>query len=80
MHRILQNEASMNVFFRFHKVVQQLQNDGVEYALVGGVAMAFHGPMRFTRDIDFLAEASEFDKLLEMPGTRRLHPFDGPLH
>ena len=32
----------MNVFFEFHKVVKGLQDRKVRYAVIGGVAMAFH--------------------------------------
>ena len=41
----------MNVFFEFHKVVQGLQKENVSYALIGGVAMAYYGNARFTKDM-----------------------------
>jgi len=40
-----------------------LDNQGVRYALVGGVAMAFYTEPRFTRDIDLLVETEDFDKV-----------------
>ena len=49
----------MNVFYEFHKIVQQLQKDGVDYALIGGVAVAFHAEPRFTKDVDFLIRENE---------------------
>ena len=52
----------MNVFFEFHKVIQEIQKAGVDYALIGGVAMAFYG-MRFTKDIDFLIEDVHLEKV-----------------
>ena len=55
----------MNVFFEFHKVVQEIQKAGVDYALIGGVAMAFYGPMRFTKDIDFLIAEVHLGKVKE---------------
>jgi len=53
----------MNLFFGFHKVVQEIQKAGVDYALIGGVAMAFYGPMRSTKDIDFLIEEVHLGKV-----------------
>ena len=56
----------MNVFFEFHKIVQKLQNKNVNYALIGGVAMAFHAYARFTRDIDILTKESELAGIKEI--------------
>jgi len=53
----------MNVFYEFHKIIQCLQRDGIEYALVGGIALAFHTEPRFTKDIDILLRASDLDKM-----------------
>ena len=53
----------MNVFFEFHKLVKELQHRKVEYAVIGGVAMAFHAYARFTRDIDILTKPSELDEM-----------------
>ena len=64
----------MNVFFEFHKVVKGLQTRKVKYAVIGGVAMAFHSYARFTKDIDILTEESELDtiaEILEKEGYRR---------
>jgi predicted nucleotidyltransferase len=61
----------MNVFFEFHKVVKKLEQEGVRYVLIGGVAMAFHAYARFTRDVDLLItekELSKIRKLLEAEG------------
>jgi hypothetical protein len=49
----------MNVFFEFHKIVQELEKEKVRYALIGGVAMAFHDHARFTKDIDLLTKEGE---------------------
>lgn len=35
----------------------------MKYALVGGVAMAFYTEPRFTRNIDLLVDADDFDKV-----------------
>jgi len=43
-------------------LVLELEKQGVRYALVGGVAMAFYTEPRFTRDIDLLVDADDFGK------------------
>ena len=56
----------MNVFYEFHKIVRHLQEEGVEYALVGGVAVAFYTQPRFTKDIDLLVRATEKERVSEI--------------
>ena len=61
----------MNVFEEFKRLVLQLENQAVRYALVGGVAMAFYTEPRFTRDIDLLVDSEDFEKtkgILEKDG------------
>ena len=53
----------MNVFEEFKRLVLELDKQGVRYALVGGVAMAFYTEPRFTRDIDLLVDFDDFDKV-----------------
>jgi predicted nucleotidyltransferase len=53
----------MNVFEEFKQLVSELEKQGVRYALVGGVAMAFYTAPRFTRDIDLLVDSDDFDKV-----------------
>ena len=55
--------SDMNVFFEFHKIVQRLQAESIEYALIGGVAVAFHSQPRFTKDIDLLTRRSQLERL-----------------
>ena len=45
-----------------HKVIQALQDQSIEYALIGGYAVALHGVIRGTVDID-LVVALEQDEL-----------------
>jgi len=56
----------MNIFSEFHKILQHLQREKIEYALVGAVAMAFHTTPRFTRDIDILIRKSELEKIRDI--------------
>jgi hypothetical protein len=53
----------MNVFLEFKRLIKELENQGVRYALVGGVAMAFYTEPRFTRDIDLLVDHDDFDRV-----------------
>jgi hypothetical protein len=56
----------MNVFEEFIQLVSELEKQGVRYALVGGVAMAFYTEPRFTRDIDLLVDFDDFDKVKDL--------------
>ena len=53
----------MNVFEEFNRLMKELENHRVRYALVGGVAMAFYTEPRFTKDIDLLVHADDFDRV-----------------
>ena len=44
----------LDLFEEFFKIIPAFNQAGVRYAVVGGVAMAFHVEPRFTKDIDFL--------------------------
>ncbi|MFH1742440.1 MAG: nucleotidyltransferase [bacterium] len=56
----------MNIFDEFLRVIQHLQKEGIEYALIGGVAVAFHTEPRFTKDIDLLIREGELDRMAEV--------------
>jgi hypothetical protein len=56
-------ENGMNVFEEFNRLMKELENHRVRYALVGGVAMAFYTEPRFTKDIDLLVDADDFDRV-----------------
>ncbi len=67
----------MNVFYEFHKLAGQLEKAGIPYALIGGVAMAFHTRPRFTRDIDILVKKSglaQISRILKQAGYRPSAP------
>lgn len=48
----------MNVFDEFLTIAAELETRRIEYALVGGVALAFHSIPRMTQDIDLLITPS----------------------
>ena len=56
----------MNVFEEFKRLVLELEKQGVRYALVGGVAMAFYTEPRFTRDIDLLVDSDDLNKVKDI--------------
>jgi len=53
----------MNVFEEFPKIISAFEDEDLRYALVGGVAMAFHDEPRFTKDIDILLIPEDIAKL-----------------
>lgn len=53
----------MNIFEEFAKLFSQFEKNKLKYALVGGVAMAFHDKPRFTKDIDILLFPEDIEKL-----------------
>lgn len=61
----------MNVFEEFPKIISAFEDEDLRYALVGGVAMAFHDEPRFTKDIDILLlpeDIAKLEKILSMNG------------
>ena len=53
----------MDLYEELRSLVRALARAEIDYALRGGVALAFHGHPRFTKDIDLLVEASDVDRL-----------------
>ena len=56
-----------------------LDESRTPFALIGGMALAFHGVMRGTRDIDFLVDASDadtVDRVLKRLGYESAHRSD----
>ena len=49
----------MNIHADFEELLRFLEKLEVEYMVVGGYAVAFHGYPRFTKDIDVFFRASE---------------------
>lgn len=55
----------MDVFAEFEQIANALAERKIPYALIGGVAMAFHAQPRFTKDIDLLVKASHFPAMAD---------------
>ncbi len=51
--------------FKVEALLQRLSTAGVEYVVIGGVAMIFHGSVRITRDLDimFAPDQPNLDRL-----------------
>lgn len=53
----------MNIFDEFPKLINHIERENLSYAIVGGVALAFHATPRFTQDIDILIFPEDIDRL-----------------
>jgi len=51
----------MSLYDEFFALIPYLNKTGVRYAVIGGIALAFHGRPRFTRDIDILVHPEDID-------------------
>lgn len=49
----------MNLYDEFSAIVKAFQKRRIRFAVVGGIAMAFHDEPRFTRDIDLLLHSED---------------------
>ncbi len=49
----------MNIHPDFEELLRLLEENAVEYMIVGGYAVAFHGYPRFTKDIDLFFRISD---------------------
>jgi hypothetical protein len=54
--------VALDLFESLFEVVAELERDGIEHALVGGLAVAVHGAPRATTDIDLLIPPGEADR------------------
>lgn len=59
----------MNLYDEFFALIPYLNKLGARYAVVGGIAMAFHGRPRFTRDVDILLHPDDL-QLIRMAFDR----------
>lgn len=53
----------MNIQPDFEELFRLLEEHGVDYMIVGGYAVAFHGYPRFTKDIDLFFQMTEENAL-----------------
>lgn len=63
------------------RIAKRLDEIGVPYAVVGGMAMFFHGYRRFTEDVDLLVTKESLRVVHErLEGLGYLPPFTGSKH
>ena len=56
----------MELYREFFKIVEALNEADLSYAVVGGLAMAFHDVPRYTKDIDILGLPQDVDAYTEV--------------
>jgi hypothetical protein len=60
------------------KITRRLEELGIPYALVGGMAMFFHGYERFTKDVDLLVTREGLEEIhRRLDGLGYVPPFTG---
>ncbi len=63
------------------KITKRLSELGIPYAVVGGMAMFFHGYRRFTEDVDILVTPDGLKRIHEeLEGSGYLRRFKGSKH
>src|SRR5438876_9290486 len=63
------------------KIGKRLDELGIPYAIVGGMAMFYHGFRRFTEDVDILVTPEGLKKIhAQLEGLGYLPPFSGSKH
>ncbi|MEO6588822.1 MAG: nucleotidyltransferase family protein [Pyrinomonadaceae bacterium] len=54
------------LFDELNEIIELLKNNGIEYAVCGGLALAIHGFPRATFDIDILIQPESLEKAYEI--------------
>jgi hypothetical protein len=71
-------DQDSSVHRSLRRVCQRLENLGIPYAIVGGMAMFFHGYRRFTEDVDLLVTSQGLAEAHEkLEGAGYVSPFSG---
>lgn len=74
-------EEKSQVFDTLRKITNRLNDMGVRYAVVGGLALFQHGLRRFTEDVDILVTKSDLRKIhAELEGLGYLPPYANSKH
>jgi hypothetical protein len=56
----------LDLFEEFQSLVKALNDRGIDYAVVGALALAIHGVPRATTDIDLLVQREDVERILEV--------------
>src|SRR5690242_15120870 len=74
-------EQESAVHKTMRKIAKRLDDLGIPYAVVGGMAMFFHGYQRFTTDVDILVTREGLRQIHErLEGLGYVPPFTGSKH
>jgi hypothetical protein len=74
-------EKDSAVHKTLRRITSRLEQLGIPYAVVGGMALFFHGYRRFTEDVDILVTREGLKKVHEeLEGRGYLPPFAGSKH
>ena len=53
----------MDLYQELKAVIDRLNSENIDYAICGGVAVALHGYLRFTHDLDILIQREDADRV-----------------
>jgi hypothetical protein len=71
-------EEKNSVHRTLRKITQRLEEMGISYAIVGGMALFFHGFRRFTEDVDILVTPEGLKEIhRRLEGLGYVSPFTG---
>ena len=74
-------EESGKVFEALREVTRRLDDLGIDYAIVGGIAVLKHGFRRFTEDVDLLVTKPDLERIhAALTGRGYLPKFRGSKH
>jgi len=70
-------EGNSAVHKTLRRIAKRLEELNIDYAIVGGMALFFHGYRRFTEDVDVLVTAEGLAKIHEeLEGRGYIKPFE----
>src|SRR5205823_4612171 len=71
-------EEKSAVHDTLHRITSRLQELKIPYAVVGGMALFYHGFRRFTEDVDILVTRSALEEIhRRLDGLGWIPPFQG---
>ncbi len=53
----------MNLYDEFFSIIKEFEKHQIAYAVIGGIAMAFHNYPRFTKHIDFIVKPEQINNI-----------------
>ncbi len=63
-------KVPLNINDELESIARSLNENGIEYALCGGLAVAVHGYPRATQDIDMLIRESDLNQVIALLGNK----------